>query len=447
MNIACSFLYARKVFFSHGTSGGGASIGHRSLLGAVICIAVSLVPLVALTSVSSGMISGMTGRMIHLSTHDIQVAVPSDCESLSSSGSFIELSKKFSGVDGVINVHPEVQGMALATGKSYRTGATFRGVRKDVFDVDPYFAALFSIVEGSPDLSKKRSAVIGQKLSEILDVHPGDALRLITMNSDGTKFVPKVSSFTVTGVVSCGYQELDALWVFIPLEDAFGAVAASSSRFVIGLETEDSFSKKLFEICSAVRIKLLSDPLLAASEVETWQQANASQFENFASTKALLIVIMFAIILVACINISSSIVMIVMERRKEIAILKSSGASSGEITMAFVFVGLLAGGFGILAGVPSGIIVSVFINSIIAGLEKIMNASVGFVYMIFNGGENFSGLKILDPAFYLQEIPVNIPSAEVFLIVVLTILLSLVMSIVPSIKAGRSKIIEVLKKS
>lgn len=139
--------------------------------------------------------------------------------------------------------------------------------------------------------------------------------------------------------------------------------------------------------------------------------------------------------------------MIVMERRKEIAILKSSGASSGEITMAFVFVGLLAGGFGILAGVPSGIIVSVFINSIIAGLEKIMNASVGFVYMIFNGGENFSGLKILDPAFYLQEIPVNIPSAEIFLIVVLTILLSLVMSIVPSIKAGRSKIIEVLKKS
>ena len=67
--------------------------------------------------------------------------------------------------------------------------------------------------------------------------------------------------------------------------------------------------------------------------------------------------------------------------------------------------------------------------------------------MIFNGGENFSGLKILDPAFYLQEIPVNIPSAEIFLIVVLTILLSLVMSIVPSIKAGRSKIIEVLKKS
>lgn len=447
MNIACSFLYAKKVFFSHGSSGKGGSTGRRSLLGAVICIAVSLIPLVALSSVSSGMIAGMTGRMIHLSTHDIQVSVPADCEYLASTGSFVELSNLFSAIDGVVNVHPEVQGMALATGKSYRTGATFRGVKKDVFAADPYFSSLFNVVEGDADLSKKRSAVIGQKLSEILGLHPGDTVRLITMNSNGTKFVPKVSSFTVTGIVSCGYQELDALWVFIPLEDAFGAVAATSSRFVIGLETEDSFSNRLYEICSSVRIKLLSDPLLAASEVETWQQANASQFENFASTKALLIVIMFAIILVACINISSSIVMIVMERRKEIAILKSTGASSGEITMAFVFVGLLAGGFGILAGVPAGIFVSVFINPIIAGLEKIMNAAVGFVYMVFNGGEDFSGLKILDPAFYLQEIPVNIPSGEILLIVVLTILLSLVMSIVPSIKAGKSKIIDVLKKS
>ncbi|MCQ2241085.1 ABC transporter permease [Treponema sp.] len=439
MTFASSLLYAIKIFLSRNSRGTEKSSGQRSIVGAVICIGVSLIPLVAVLSVSNGMISGITGRMINLSSRDIQVTVDSGSEYAKSEEKFLQLGDRLSGLDCVMKNYPEVQGMALAAGNSFRSGATLRAVEKNIFTDNQYFSSFFDFVEGTGDLSGTRNAVIGKKLAETLGLHAGDSIKLIMIKSGTQNLAPKVSIFTVTGIVSCGYQELDALWVFVPLENAFTTFRNCSLEYFIGLETNQTFSSELDSILSDVRIKLLSDPDCRNFSVESWKNVNADQFENFASTRALLIVIMLAIILAASINISSAIVMVVMERRKEIAILKSTGASSSGITLSFVMTGLFTGLTGIAIGVPLGILVSVFINPLIKHLEGIVN----FVLGIFHGGQ----LKFLDPAFYLQEIPVVIPWLEIVLIIACTIILSVLMSILPSLKAGKSSVIEILNKN
>ncbi|MBQ0039163.1 MAG: ABC transporter permease [Treponema sp.] len=438
MTLGSCFLYAKKVFFSKSARGADKTAGHRSLSGAVACIAVSLVPLVAVISVSSGMISGITGRLITLSSHDIQVVLDSGCKKTETMENFLEAADSYSTLESVVKVNPEVRGMGLAAGASYRSGATIRAVKQDVFN-DSTFSDFFHVVEGTVDLTSKKNAVIGQKLAQDLELHPGDTLRLISLSTKNERISPKVNLFKVTGIVSSGYQELDALWVFVPLENAFTSFRGCSMEFILGLDTDCTFDSGLEKVMSDVRKKLVADEDSGSSTAGTWRSVNAAQFENFASTKALLVVIMFAIILVASINISSAIVMIVMERRKEIAILKSTGGSSSGIALAFVMTGLFAGISGILIGVPCGLLVSVFINPIISGIEVVLN----FVLSFAGAGH----VKLLDPAFYLQEIPVVIPWNEVALIIVMTLILSAVMSVIPSVRAGKSKIIETLSKN
>lgn len=439
MTFASSLLYARKIFFSKTNRGSERSSGQRSLIGAVVCIAVSLIPLVAVLSVSSGMISGITGRMIHLSSQDIRVTVPADSEYTMSQEKFLSLEKMFSGIDGVLKIYPEVQGMALAAGNTYRSGASLRAVEKNIFSDNPYFSSFFEVVEGKADLSGNRNAVIGKKLAGLLKVHAGDSIKIITIKSGDGKIKPRVTVFTVSGIVSCGYEELDALWVFIPLENAFTTLKGCTLDFHIGLETDSTFTPRLDKILVDSRIAVLSDMESMDSDVDDWKTVNAAQFENFASTRALLIVIMLAIILAASINISSAIVMVVMDRKKEIAILKSTGASSSGLALAFVITGLFTGLCGIAIGIPVGLLISININPIINGMENIVN----FGLNLFHAGH----VKFLDPAFYLQEIPVVIPWSELLLIVGCTVILSIVMSILPSIKAGKSSITEVLSKN
>lgn len=439
MTFASSLLYAKKVFFSKTNRGSEKSSGRRSLTGAIICIAVSLIPLVAVLSVSSGMISGITGRMIHLSTQDIQVTLDKESIYAKSENEMLNLASSLCSADGAVAAYSEVNLMALAAGSSFRSGASVRAVEKDIFEKNKYFSSFFNIVEGDIDLSKERNAVIGKKLSEILGLHTGDNLKLITLRKAAGKTVPKVSVFKVTGIVSCGYQELDALWVFVPLENAFNAFKNSSMEYYVSIETDRTFSEKLEKTLLELKKMLLSDYNSGRFSIDTWKNINAAQFENFASTRALLIVIMFAIILAASINISAAIVMVVMERKKEIAILKSTGASSSGIALSFVMTGLFTGLSGILIGIPAGLLISVFINPLINAVEHIVNFFLG----LFNAGH----IKFLDPAFYLQQIPVVIPWNEICLIAVSVIVLSIVMSVLPSIRAGKSNITEVLSKN
>ena len=259
MKIKASLLFAKRMIFPRT---GKKSNARRSLFGAFLCIAISLVPLVMVLTVANGMIEGITDRMIRLSSSHLCCVLYSDLDEAKSATNLVNLGKKLSEVNGIKNFYPEIQSVALAAGQNGRTGAQIRAVRSDIFDSNPAFRDLFEI-NGTIELKTGNNAVIGKHLSEILGIFPGDDIRLITTRQlPNGKVIPKISKFKVSATVSCGYQELDSLWVFIPLEKGYSILPIRSSQIMIGLETDSPFSfmldKTLQEVIPKLEISVLS---------------------------------------------------------------------------------------------------------------------------------------------------------------------------------------------
>ncbi|BDC95609.1 ABC transporter permease [Treponema saccharophilum] len=435
MRVSSSLLFASRLLFPRT---GKKSNARRSLVGATFCIGISLVPLVMVLTVSNGMIEGITERIIGLSSSHLSCVFKSaDAQTLR------EMAEKLRGVDGVVGAQPEVQGTGLAASRMGRTGATIRGVERDIFTSNRSFSSLFKVVAGETSLSDDKSAVVGANLAEKLGVGVGDQLRLITVRSGaGGKVLPKVTSFVISGIVSSGYQELDALWVFVPFESAFGILSPRSSRFSVGVETEDAFGIAFERIASRVEGAVPQSVM-----VYRWSELHSAEFENFSSTRIMLLFIMMLIVLVASVNISSALVMLVMERRKEIAILKSLGGSSSGIALSFLVTGMMSGLLGVLFGIPVGLLCAVNFNPIMGATEHLVNILAHFASALVHGSAGgISDIRLLDPAYYLQDIPLSVPLAQLVVIGSGTLVLSLLMSAWPALKAGSEKPIETLRK-
>lgn len=438
MKLSSSFLFASRLLFPRT---GKKSNARKSLVGAFICIGISLVPLVIVMTVSNGMIQGITERVIGLSSSHIQIDFYDSGEMILDPEYFKQLSVIASSIDGVKNVSPEIQGIGLASSLKGRTGASIRAVLDDSFEKNSAFKEYFEIVSGSPDLSARNSAVLCKKLASDLGVEAGGTVRLITTKeSAGGKMIPKITPLKVSAVVSCGYQELDALWLFVSLETGEKILSASSSQAVLGIETENAFGPELEKT-----YRNLSD-FKEIGKIYKWNELNTSQFENYASTQIMLVFIMMLIVLVASVNISSALVMLVIERKKEIAIIKSLGGTSDGIAFSFLLTGFFTGLAGVAVGIPTGLLCAVNFNTLMNIIERIINLFVRFGTMLFSSGTAVHEVHLLDPAFYLQNIPLSVPLGQLFIVASGTLILSLFVSALPALKAGREKPIETLKK-
>ncbi len=442
MTLASCFLYAGRIVFSRNKTN-----GRKSLFASMVCIGISLVPLLAVMGISDGMIDGITGRIIGLSTQDVDIFFASDYDEVASLEAFEEAGVLASTLPHVTHVYPEVEGTALVSSLSasaYRCGASVRAVQEDIFSENEAFSSLFTLSAGQVSFPDGKSAILCEKIADELGVGVGDRISLISarLTSSGM-LVPKSTVLTVCGIVSCGYQELDALWVFIPIGTGFDFLPRNVAQYSIKIKTDGTFTS------TVQRVKAAAIELFPFCSVWTWSELNASQFENFSSTRILLLLIMILIVLVAIVNISSALVMVTMERLKEIAILKSVGASPRGISISFLIAGGICGLGGLAVGLPLGILAAVNINPILSGLEKLMNlfASIAYSLSHLGGESHYVGIKLLDPAFYLQDISVNITPLQVFGVALLTLVLSLLASLIPALKAGKEKPLDTLRKA
>jgi lipoprotein-releasing system permease protein len=183
--------------------------------------------------------------------------------------------------------------------------------------------------------------------------------------------------------------------------------------------------------------------------VTGWYELEENQYRSFQTTRALLILIMVLIVLVAAVNVSSALVMIVLEKRPEIAILKSMGAEPGLLASAFVAAGFLAGLLAALAGVPLGLLVAVNVNVIVAALEAGVNAALAAaagVSGLLGGPTGYRPLLLMNPAFYLESIPVRISLLETAGAAALAIVVSTTASYLPARRAAAVKPLEVLRR-
>jgi len=405
---------------------GRAKEGVRYLRGAAAGIAVSLVPIIVTLIVADGMIRGITDRYLELGTGHIQVF---------DYNNFIgpEITKReINEIDGIRGIWAEQRGMGVLAGKKGKTGVSVRAVESSFWD-DSASAVLLKVIDGENKPQTDRDIVLGETLANNIGVKAGDTARLMTiMSEEGGRMSPKTASFTVKGIISCGYNELDALWCIINLEGAKRVFAQEPSTNYL-VKIDDPY-KNADDLAWEMNMRLTTN-----YGIYTWKDLLRSQYSSYQTTRQLLLFIMALIVIVAAVNVSSATSMLVIERQRDIAILKISGASVRGVTEIFLWGSFLTGFIGGVIGITSGLLIGSNINFLIRSLEKILS----FISGIFHGDE----VKILDPGFYLETIPIIIDWNAVMVIWLFTVLCSVLASWIPARRAGKIKPMELLRKT
>jgi lipoprotein-releasing system permease protein len=418
---------------------GRGNKGSRYLLGAAAGIALSLVPIIVTLIVADGMIRGITDRFLELGTGHLQVwpyrSLPNADEKIEEAKEKI-LNIKDSGTL-VRGVWEEKQGLGIILSKGGKTGATIRAVDPSFWE-DPGSKHFFSVIDGSAEIESDTQVLLGQDLAKTVGAEVGSQLRIMTVRTteDGRN-IPRTTLFTVRGIVSSGYHELDAMWCIVSLQAGKKMFQGEDSYTYLIVKINDPY-KQAEHFAYYIDWYLQGDDGKNYFGVYTWKDIQRSQYSSYESTRQLLLLIMALIVLIAAVNVSSATSMLVIERQRDIAVLKSFGASPGDTKYIFLFGSFLTGVAGTIPGIAAGLLIGCNINQIIHSIERVLN----FFSSLFNGGQ----VRILDPGFYLETIPIIIDWKTIIIIAVFAILCSIAASAFPASKAGRTKPIELLRK-
>jgi lipoprotein-releasing system permease protein len=406
------------------------------LLGSILGIALSLVPLIVVLEVADGMIEGITRRYLEVGTYHAQVVMPlADAAELKATAGLLAAQP------GVRHVLVEQQGLGLAAGPGGRSAVTIRAVPGDLYEKDEGFRRYFRLESGAFDLGSAGSLLLGRELAGRLGVGVGDRLRLLTLRGGG-RGLPLVSAFTVRGVFSTGYQELDKTWVYVPLESAGRLLGESGGSRFIGLKLDDPFR--------GLERRLGRLDLPAEAAVYGWYQLEKASYKSFQTTRALLLFIMALIVAVAAVNVSSSLVMVVLEKTPEIAMLKAMGAGPWAIGLAFTVTALATGLAGTVLGLALGALVSANINALLAGLERVLNLAGRAVVALLSpilSRPPPPDIRLFNTEFYLEEIPITLSFPELAVIAAATMLLAVLAAWLPARRAGAIRPLEVLRRA
>ena len=409
-----------------------------NLLGSILGIGLSLIPLVVVLEVADGMIEGITRRYLEVGTYHLQIRLAGD----GNLDSYESLAEQVRQKTGVTQVILERQGMGLLYTEAGRGAVTVRAVPPSLYEEDGDFRKYFRILEGSFDLQTPDAVLVGREIAQKLKLSVGEQVKLLSVvSSAGRRSLPRVSTFTVEGVFTTGYQELDKLWIYIPLRTGIRVLPGSS--FFLGVKLSDPFDR------IGRQVRSLEEDLPGEAQLASWFDLERANYKSFQTTKALLIFVMALIVTVATINISSALIMVVIEKTEEIGILKAMGAHPQDITLSFMLTGVCVGVVGILLGLGVGLAVAVNINSVLAGAELLVNHLVfGFQWLVSPILELQSPgpVRVFNTEFYLEEIPIRIKMGELFAVAAASLLLSALAAFFPARAAARIKPLEVLRK-
>lgn len=315
-----------------------------------------------------------------------------------------------------------VVGQALAIGAKTNSGVLVKGV--DISDLKDKGEILNNVFEGSfEDYTGDNRVALGAELAYKLGVSAGSKIKLISPNIISTAFgsMPRSKDFIVAAIFSSGLYDYDSITMLMPLGAAQKFFSLSDGINLIEVNIDDPDNAK-------ADAKLLQQQLGFYTKVTSWMDNNQTFLDALAIERVAMFTILSLIIIVAAFNIVSSLFMIVKDKTRDIAILKTMGASVNQIMVIFMISGLLIGVIGTFLGVGFGLAISYNIENIRVGLEGL------------------SGIKIFDPAIYfLYNLPSVVRISDVVVIGLLSLVLSLLATIYPSFKAARLNPIEAMR--
>ncbi len=412
----------------------------RYLKGAVIGIALSLVPLILVMEVATGMIEGITARLMEIGTFHVRISLPSS----TTRDSLERAARRLLQSGEAREVIPVREGIALLFAGGESAGVTLRFVPSDLFSRDEGIRSMVSFSRGSAELEARDVVLLGAALADKLGVEVGQRVTVLTSYGEDGKGPPKMTEMRVGGIFATGYQELEKLYAYAALDASWKIISPRASATQIGVKVKDPFA----DLGPALQdIRAHAPP---EARIFTWKELEYARLKSFQTTKALLLFIMAMIVLVGAVNVSSSVIMIAFERRFEIGILKSVGAGPSGLSLSFLMAGFVTGLLGTAVGVAIGLIAAVNINEIISAIQWGLSGLLRFFSLaraaLVPSAPPLKEFTVFNSAFYLTSIPVRIHWVEVFLAAAGTLALSGIASYVPAARAARVRPLEIIRK-
>ncbi|HEC90300.1 MAG TPA: lipoprotein-releasing ABC transporter permease subunit, partial [Alphaproteobacteria bacterium] len=325
------------------------------------------------------------------------------------------------GVKGVVSVTPVIEGQVMATARGVAKGAMVQGFRKS--DLKRRRMVSDNIKTGSLDDFGGDGVVVGSRLARSLGISVGERITLISPNGNITVFgsVPRMRSYRVAATFEIGMFEYDSTYIFMPLKTA--QVYFRHPGAVTDLQVFVNDPDKAQAVGKAIRAATGG-----RTRVRDWQQANSSFFNAIQVERNVMFMILTLIILVAAFNIISSLIMLVKDKSRDIAILRTMGATRGTIMRIFFLAGASVGTIGTLAGFGLGVVFSDNIETIRQWIQGII-------------GNDLFAAEI----YFLSKLPAVVDPAEVTSVLLMGLGLSFLATIYPAWRASRLDPAEALR--
>jgi len=386
----------------------------------IVGVAVGVMTLIVVLAVMNGFEKTLKEKILGTQAHLVVLKA-----SQQSMDHYEEVLKQVRDVKGVVSAAPFIFNQVMLSSESSVSGVVIKGIDPD--QVGKVTELAHNMKAGRlQDLtggSDSPGVILGAELAKHLGVTLNDAIQVISPLGTITPMgmMPKMKRFRVVGIFYSGMYEYDNTMAYVSLESAqkfFGMGAR-----VTGIEIKTNDIYKVKEVGKEIRQKL-GFPFWT----KDWMEMNRNLFSALKLEKIAMFIILVLIVLVAAFNIISTLIMVVMEKHKDIAILKSMGAPSKGILRIFVIEGGVIGIVGTVFGTILGL-------GAAFNLEKI----TGFV-------ENLFGFKILSSdVYYIDKLPSQVNPMDVGLIVITAILISLLATLYPSWRASRLDPAEALR--
>ncbi|WAT18528.1 lipoprotein-releasing ABC transporter permease subunit [Aurantiacibacter sp. MUD11] len=380
----------------------------------ITVVMLSVAMLVIVMSVMNGFRAELLDRITGLNGHAVVQGYGQRIEN------WEELLEDIRNTPGVVRASPLIEQPLLGTYNGRAEGIFVRGNTPEDIQRMEENVLVGDLATLQPDL---RNVAIGSRLQQNLGIRLGDTLTIVNPQGRPTPFgtVPRQVGYTVTAVFEVGLYDFDERFVVMPIPSAQTLLMTGDSIGMIEVKTEDP--DRVAEILAPI-----AEQLSGRAVLTDWQQMNASLFEALQVERVAMAFALGIIVLVAAFNILSSLVMLVRSKTRDIAIMRTMGATRRSLLKIFVTTGSIVGVIGTAAGVSLGLLVLFFRQGIITFLSRAF------------------GIELWDPSIrFLTELPSKTDPFEVLAIAGMAMGLSFLATLYPSYRAANTDPVEVLR--